>query len=603
MYRRKKKKKEHKKKLGKTPPVSPLGAVPDTEERTPPTWGSNLVEVKDLAFDLPEHGEEEEGEPELESFGPLEGLSEVSLFIEEFKKGEISKKLPKKPAAPAKGALKLGKKKSGKEAAGAPRVEITEPTGEERSEDEDEEDLDKSQFDENILEDSQLMSYLEDQREQRISKKQLTVVSQDAAETPATAGIPVTTPRPAPSPKRPASLERLVRDDTIQKKRPPPPPKKDQGEPTIDVDDFTDEELAVMGMTREEARRAFADAANLFEMPTEEEDISVETPEVSFEEDEKWSQFDQELDDMQKQLEKELAELEQEGYDINVTPEGIAELLSPEKSPPPVQDITELPYYDPSEFEMVEYQGRLISRANYEFLMEDDDEPPPPPAKPAPPKQPSPKPGKGKKPASKMPTRTPAKPGAKTPAKPPAKSPAKPAEPKPSTSKLKTPKPGVKKAKAAAAAQTEEKKTPSKTQIGKPSKLRPPGKKSPAAPSKIPGTPSKIPGTPSRLPGPGSKAPMVSKLVRPTPVAKGPPAPTAPPAAEEPPALPESPVRPGSPEAAPLLTEFERMARLRERVADIIEEGKHHGGSISGGGLVMYNREGVLLPPFTNALS
>lgn len=55
-------KKKKTRKLGKQPPAHPLGKVAAPEEREPPSWGTNLVEIKDIPkVDEPEQAPASKG--------------------------------------------------------------------------------------------------------------------------------------------------------------------------------------------------------------------------------------------------------------------------------------------------------------------------------------------------------------------------------------------------------------------------------------------------------------------------------------------------------------------------------------------------------------
>lgn len=91
-------KKKKSRKLGQQPPAQPIGKIAAPEEREPPTWGTNLVEV----IDIPKFEEKERVQPSTDTmpkkteFKPQiqpydSDLSDMHDTLQDFAEGEISK--------------------------------------------------------------------------------------------------------------------------------------------------------------------------------------------------------------------------------------------------------------------------------------------------------------------------------------------------------------------------------------------------------------------------------------------------------------------------------------------------------------------------------
>nr|CAH7723448.1 unnamed protein product [Callosobruchus chinensis] len=193
-YLRKKKKS---KKLGKTPPTAPLGRMPEPDDRSPPLWGSNLLEVRDV--DNTDVLPEPEVAPEIRDREEEAALMrEMGFAVADFMSGEIIKrghktKRKRKPQEPEQEAEGEG-----------------EGRGEMEGEGEEEESADAAKRREEIMQDAKLLEYFKGKLEKAQHKQKLTKFGEKvAAAVPASSGIPVTTPKPSTLPQRIPNSERL----------------------------------------------------------------------------------------------------------------------------------------------------------------------------------------------------------------------------------------------------------------------------------------------------------------------------------------------------------------------------------------------------------
>lgn len=181
------------------PPKAPEG------ERKPPTWSSNLLNVKETTMrDLPLSRstgaipKQRIGQTQVQFKGDDE-ITEIERAIEDFQRGEI-------------------KVRKGKVAEG---ISMVETDGYEydqmvdQSTDIDDDDifldLDQSQYDDDVNQDALLVKYIRDTVDSKSAEKDRNKTKAATFRSlPAQAGIPVTTPRPSVSPRRQLSTERLL---------------------------------------------------------------------------------------------------------------------------------------------------------------------------------------------------------------------------------------------------------------------------------------------------------------------------------------------------------------------------------------------------------
>ncbi|XP_074037950.1 uncharacterized protein isoform X1 [Leptinotarsa decemlineata] len=217
--------KRHKKKLGKSPPTSPLGTVPPPEERESPTWSSNLMEVRESkpveesdakparsTGAIPKLRTEKDKKKALrrklkgdDSDAEDAELKEMEDALEDYRRGEIRSR--RKRARTRKKGLSEEEEEEDEDLEDQPLFEIIQG-GEDVWDTF--EDLDQSKFQEELDEDSALLTKFKDKLTKIETRRKLAERKQRVGSvSPAEAGIPLTTPKPSPSPKRQESSEKI----------------------------------------------------------------------------------------------------------------------------------------------------------------------------------------------------------------------------------------------------------------------------------------------------------------------------------------------------------------------------------------------------------
>ncbi|CAH2006172.1 unnamed protein product [Acanthoscelides obtectus] len=197
-------KKKMNKKLGKTPPTAPLGKMPEPDDRTPPLWGSNLLEVRDVdnsdllpEVEAPADARDREEEEAL--------MREMGFVVADYMSGEIitrGHRTKRKKKPPERDQEQEG----GWEGEGGEEEE-----GGIEGEAEEEESADTAKRREEIMQDAKLLEYFKGKLEKAQHKQKMMKFSEKLGEAvPARSGIPVTTPKPSVLPQRIPNAEMLL---------------------------------------------------------------------------------------------------------------------------------------------------------------------------------------------------------------------------------------------------------------------------------------------------------------------------------------------------------------------------------------------------------
>ncbi|CAG9813384.1 unnamed protein product [Phaedon cochleariae] len=211
------KKKKRPKSLGKNPPSHPLGHAAPPEDREPPSWSSNLMEVKDTAGKAAEIAPatstgaipKRKGERRLKIPVKLDDsdmvgddFKEMEGALEDYKRGTLKPRRQKKQARQKQQIVE--DTSDDKEEAEIPPVQDLVPF------DENFDDIDQSQYQDEVDQDRRLLKYFKGKIAQSGVKQRLAERNRQVrGACPAKSGIPLTTPRPSVIPKRQKSSEKL----------------------------------------------------------------------------------------------------------------------------------------------------------------------------------------------------------------------------------------------------------------------------------------------------------------------------------------------------------------------------------------------------------
>ncbi|KAG5874298.1 hypothetical protein JTB14_013964 [Gonioctena quinquepunctata] len=212
----KKKKRSPKKKLGRSPPTQPMGTAPSSETRTPPTWSSNLMEVKDLqtvekarstgAIPKIRTGKQKKRAPKRADDSDIEEaeLKEMENVLKDYSSREIRSR--RRRTSPRGRTTATSEYDDLEDVASVQDVERDERL----YTDEVYDDIDRSQYQEDLEEDALLLEQFKYKSSESDARRTYTERRQQVGSSvPAGAGIPLTTPKPSPCPKRHRSSEKL----------------------------------------------------------------------------------------------------------------------------------------------------------------------------------------------------------------------------------------------------------------------------------------------------------------------------------------------------------------------------------------------------------